>query len=245
MHGGRLRTRRGPALILGCLLLATGCAHRGERAVVGVPGAAQRGQASWYGRPFHGRRTASGEIYNMYDFTAAHKTLPFGTRVRVTRRDTGASVVVRINDRGPFVRNRIIDLSYAAAKKIGLDVDGVAPVRLKVLGRGVAAARHPKPRPAPVPRTAPAPHPVPRPAATMHSGCWWVQIGSFQDEDNARRAREVLRRDGERAVIAPGPHGFHRVRVGPFESRNAATKAQRSLTAAWPPAQVVSSCGGS
>jgi len=244
MDGARSLARRAPFLVLGCLLLASGCAHRGERAIVGVPGAVQTGLASWYGRPFHGRRTASGEIYNMYDLTAAHKTLPFGTRVRVTRRDTGASVVVRINDRGPFVANRIIDLSYAAAKKIGLDVDGVAPVRLRVLGHGATAARRHEPRPAPLPRTAPptAHHHAPTSPAAAPSGCWWVQVGSFRDVDNARRAREVLGRNGEPAIIAPGPRGFHRVRVGPFESRASAQAAQRHLQPAWPPAQVVSTC---
>ncbi|RKX71460.1 hypothetical protein DRP53_01395 [candidate division WOR-3 bacterium] len=93
------------------------------------------GKASWYGKEFHGKRTASGEIFNMYAFTAAHRTLPFGTKVRVTNLANGKSVVVKINDRGPFVRGRIIDLSYAAAKKIGLVRMGVAKVKIEVLGR--------------------------------------------------------------------------------------------------------------
>lgn len=83
-------------------------------------GAAQSGKASWYGPGFHGRRTASGEIFNTHSMTAAHKTLPFGTRVKVTSRATGRSVVVRINDRGPFVRGRIIDLSQASARALGM-----------------------------------------------------------------------------------------------------------------------------
>ena len=93
----------------------------------------QKGIASWYGPNFHGKHTSNGEIYNMYAFTAAHKTLPMNTIVKVTNLNNGKSVVVRINDRGPFVRGRIIDLSYIAAKKIGLDKTGTAPVKLRVL----------------------------------------------------------------------------------------------------------------
>jgi len=88
-------------------------------------------KASYYGGKYHGRLTASGERFNMHAMTAAHRSLPFGTRVRVTNLDNGKSVVVRINDRGPFVRGRVIDLSRAAAKKIGLT--GLAPVRVEVL----------------------------------------------------------------------------------------------------------------
>ncbi len=222
-------------LLLAPFLLPAGCAHRGAIPVRAVPGAVETGYASWYGKPFHGRRTASGEIYDMYDLTAAHKTLPFGTRVRVTRRDTGASVVVRINDRGPFVRGRIIDLSYAAAKRIGLDRDGVAPVRLAVLGGGVA----PPSRRA---RVRVPPPPPPAPPAARSTGCWWVQVGSFRDQDNALRARAVLEREGEPAVVTPGPSGFHRVRVGPYPTRRAAARERERIRGSWPPAQVVSSC---
>ncbi len=90
----------------------------------------ERGRASWYGEPFHGRRTASGEVFNMNDLTAAHKTLPFGTRLRVRNLATGQDVLVRINDRGPHVRGRIIDLSRAAAAQIGLLGTGTALVVL-------------------------------------------------------------------------------------------------------------------
>ncbi|MDW8110026.1 MAG: septal ring lytic transglycosylase RlpA family protein [Candidatus Bipolaricaulota bacterium] len=93
----------------------------------------QVGIASWYGEPFHGRRTSSGEIYDMHQLTAAHLTLPFGTIVRVTDLETGKSVVVRINDCGPYVQGRIIDLSFAAAEKLGMVRKGLAKVGLKVL----------------------------------------------------------------------------------------------------------------
>lgn len=92
------------------------------------------GTASWYGPGFNGRRTANGERYNMHALTAAHKTLPFGTKVKVTNRRTGKSVIVRINDRGPYVRSRVIDLSRTAARDIGLIATGTAPVTLEVLG---------------------------------------------------------------------------------------------------------------
>ena len=95
----------------------------------------QSGKASWYGGRFHGRKTASGETYNMNSLTAAHRSLPFGTRVRVTNTRTGSSVVVRINDRGPFIAGRIIDLSRAAASQIGLTSSGVAAVKVDVLGK--------------------------------------------------------------------------------------------------------------
>lgn len=94
------------------------------------------GIASYYGRGFHGRRTASGEVFDMYGLTAAHRTLPFGTRIRVTNLHNGRTVVVRVNDRGPFVKNRILDLSYAAAREIGIIATGTAKVKIKVLKWG-------------------------------------------------------------------------------------------------------------
>jgi rare lipoprotein A len=96
----------------------------------------QSGMASWYGGNFNGRKTANGEIYDMNEMTAAHKTLPFGTRVRVTNTRNGDSVDVRINDRGPYVGGRVIDLSRAAANDIGVTASGVAPVKLTILGKG-------------------------------------------------------------------------------------------------------------
>src|SRR6266404_1874144 len=93
----------------------------------------ETGIASWYGAPYHGRLSASGEIYDQQKLTAAHRTLPFGTRVRVRRLDRNGSIVVRINDRGPFVKSRIIDLSHAAAARLGMVGGGVAPVNLEVV----------------------------------------------------------------------------------------------------------------
>ncbi|CAA6809763.1 MAG: Rare lipoprotein A precursor [uncultured Sulfurovum sp.] len=95
----------------------------------------QIGKGSWYGKKFHGRKTANGERYNMYAYTAAHKTLPFGTVVKVTNLRNKRSVTVRINDRGPYIRGRIIDLSYLAAKKLGYVNKGVTKLKVKVLYR--------------------------------------------------------------------------------------------------------------
>jgi rare lipoprotein A len=111
------------------------------------PGYRMDGVASWYGHKFHGRPTASGETYNMNDLTAAHKTLPLGTLVKVTNMENHKEVVVRINDRGPFIDNRVIDLSLAAAKKIAMIGPGTASVRVSVLGKSdsVLALKRPAP----------------------------------------------------------------------------------------------------
>ena len=111
------------------VLLAAGCATARGRS----DGFDETGQASWYGGSHHGKRTASGETYDMNGLTAAHRTLPFGTWVSVTNLDNGRSVEVRINDRGPFVRGRVIDLSYAAAQRLGAVGPGVIHVRVKAV----------------------------------------------------------------------------------------------------------------
>src|SRR5574337_725253 len=120
-------------LVMGLVLAA--CA----RVTVTTPpvparlGLEETGNASWYGNPYHGRPTASGEIYDMRDLTAAHRTLPLGTRLMVTNLDTGQAVEVRVNDRGPFVEGRVLDLSYAAASVLGAIGRGLIPVRLRVI----------------------------------------------------------------------------------------------------------------
>lgn len=146
MTGGRSIAALAAAAALACG--AAGCGSRkpipapvpattptaGARAgTSGARGAVQEGLASWYGRKFHGRVTASGERYDMDRLTAAHRTLPFGTRVEVRNLRNGRSVVVRINDRGPFVAGRVIDLSRAAARALDMIEAGVVPVRLRVL----------------------------------------------------------------------------------------------------------------
>jgi rare lipoprotein A len=117
------------------VLLVMGCGGPAVRSTTPARlGWEQSGYASWYGVPYHGRTTANGEVYDMYKLTAAHPTLTMGTRIMVTNRETGRSVEVRINDRGPFKRGRILDLSYAAAQRLGGVGPGVIPVRLVVVG---------------------------------------------------------------------------------------------------------------
>ena len=124
---------------LGLLLAAAvgwGCASRRPPAtVLDLERYTEKGRASWYGEPYHGRATASGERYDMHAMTAAHRTLPFGTVVRVTNLENGRSVRLRITDRGPFKKGRIIDLSYAAAKKLNMIGPGVVKVRVEVVRR--------------------------------------------------------------------------------------------------------------
>jgi len=118
-----------------CAVLATGCATTGGRSgrAPDLTARTQVGMASYYGRKFHGRRTASGERFDMSEMTAAHPSLPFGTRVRVTNLTNGRSVVLRINDRGPFKRDRIIDVSRAAAKELAMIGPGTAKVRVEIV----------------------------------------------------------------------------------------------------------------
>lgn len=129
------RERRAVLALLSILLLSFlgGCATRHEVTPSRLPQDELAGLASWYGDPYHGRRTASGEVYDMDAMTAAHRTLPFNAHVRVQRTDTGRQVRVRINDRGPYVDGRVIDLSRGAARALGMERLGLAPVRLTVL----------------------------------------------------------------------------------------------------------------
>lgn len=152
------------------------------------------GVASWYGRPFDGRPTASGEIYDMEGMTAAHRTLPFGTLLRVLNLDNGRSTVVRVNDRGPFVRGRDIDLSHRAAREIDMLGPGTAHVRLTIV------------------ESAPAP-----------ASCWLVQLGAFSDRGNADAMVDRLARRGIETRVTEGPDGLYRVRTDTYASRDQAT----------------------
>jgi rare lipoprotein A len=162
----------------------------------------ERGVASWYGPTFHGGNTSSGEPYDMYAMTAAHKTLPLPCYARVTNLRNGKSVVVRINDRGPFVANRLIDLSYTAALRLDMIRDGTSLVEVRALSAAV---------PDELTRTAAQPPPA-----------LYLQAGAFADQQNAQRLLTRLQAAGfERAFIAlPLQTGAHlyRVRLGPIES---------------------------
>jgi rare lipoprotein A len=185
-------------------------------------GFVERGTASWYGPGFHAQATSLGETYDMYAMTAAHKTLPIPAYAEVTNLRNGRKVVVRINDRGPFVGDRIIDLSYTAAAKLDMLLQGTAPVEVRVISprAGPGSALPPiTPVAAPPPVTV-----VNAPAAsapTPNVPVMYIQAGVFADHENARRRVEVLLAAGiELASLdeTANPRAPHRVRVGPFAS---------------------------
>lgn len=156
-------------------------------------GYVEEGTASWYGPDFHGKLTSCGEIYDMNAMTSAHKILPMGTRLRVTNLRNQRSVVVRVNDRGPFVKSRIIDLSYAAAKQLDVVASGTAPVRIESIAGDSGAA--------------------------IVLGPYTVQVGAFTDPDNAYRlASQLEKRYGSSSVQLGWVKGilYHRVRVGRY-----------------------------
>jgi rare lipoprotein A len=194
------------------MLAASGCGgKRPVRANVPaapspVPGAyVEEGIASWYGLPFHGRRAANGEVYDMNQPTAAHRTLPFGSLVRVTNLDNGRQTEVRITDRGPFVQGRIIDLSFAAARAVDMVGAGLAHVRLQLLSLG----------------------PVP-----PGEGNFTVQVGAFTRRGNAERLRDRLMAYYAPIFIQDydAPNGyFYRVRVGRVPTQSAAEQLAAQL----------------
>ncbi len=185
-------------------------------------GFTERGLASWYGEKFHGRPTSSGEPYDMYKMTAAHKTLRLPTYVRVTNLDNGKSVVVRVNDRGPFVDDRIIDLSYAAAHKIDMTGRGTVPVEIEVVGpdETLTAGRDSASRGnrATGATSRSGSRARARPVSNAHWGeNVFVQVGAFRDADNAESIGARLRRAGLSAVSQTA-NGWTRVHVGPLAS---------------------------
>ncbi|HMI53920.1 MAG TPA: septal ring lytic transglycosylase RlpA family protein [Candidatus Saccharimonadales bacterium] len=184
-----------------------GSAKRKKTDSIPVPaGYTEQGEASWYGVPFHGRHASNGEIYDMYKLTAAHRTLPFETMVRVTNLNNGKTTTVRITDRGPFVDNRIIDLSFAAATEIESVGPGVVPVRIEILSPGIDPT----------------------------AGFFTVQVGAFRERANAERLK--LRLDANYSPIFIQqfdlPEGtFYRVRVGRVSGEDAATELGQQLRA--------------
>ncbi len=168
----------------------------------------QTGLASWYGRDFHGRRTSNGEIYNMYSMTAAHKTLPMNTMLLVKNLHNGRETVVRVNDRGPFIRGRIIDLSYKAAKKIGLVSEGVA--RVKIVALSEKRSSYPD----------------------FNSGEFYVQIGAFARKINAFKLQKRFTDAGHTTVIQKyyGPRSIlYRVQVYVGTTLQNAKRAEKAL----------------
>jgi rare lipoprotein A len=167
----------------------------------------ETGVASWYGEDFHGRKTANGEVYDMHAMTAAHRTLPFNTRVRVTNLDNGARTEVRINDRGPFVAGRIIDLSRSGAKELGMLGPGTARVAVEAAGFYPGAARSPE-------------------------GTYAIQVGAFLERDNAYRFRDELMKRHPRARVVlweTNSRRFYRVRLGSFRTEDEARRYSDTL----------------
>lgn len=203
-------------------------------------GFTQEGLASWYGTKFHGRRTSSGEPYDMYKMTAAHKELPLPSYVRVENIDNGRSVIVRVNDRGPFHDGRIIDLSYAAALKLGVVSTGTAPVKIEVLAPGAPSGERNR-------ASSAAGNSFPEAAVTSEEiknttspvqavppeDDWYVQLAAFSSEDNAMAFKIRLETSGLRPVqIAPDTAaGIFRVRLGPYPGKSAANETAMQLAA--------------
>jgi peptidoglycan lytic transglycosylase len=199
--------------------LAIGCA--GPRATLrpttAVVGAEERGLASWYGHPYHGRKTSSGEVYDMNAMTAAHRTLPFSTWLHVENLNNGRVVRVRVNDRGPWVDGRVVDVSHAAGLVLGIVGPGVAPVRLRVIAPPAGAAAPP---------------------------AFALQVGAFTDEAGALALQRTLSDAGvESRVVRAGDGGreLYRVRAaGTFPTRAAADAQAARLAARGHRAIVVS-----
>ncbi len=164
----------------------------------------QYGVASWYGGEFHGRPTSSGEIYDMYQLTCAHNTLPLGTTVMITNLENGRSVELKVNDRGPFVKERVIDLSYAAAQIIGMWEKGTAFVKVEVIG--------------------------PLIEQIQRFNC---QVGSFIDEVKAQKLADELRKSFENVYVTTVEtltEKYHRVRIGQFETQEAALNVAERIS---------------
>ena len=187
-----------------------------ERPEIGVPEAkadkiekretkvVQYGIASWYGNDFHGKPTSSGEIYDMYQLTCAHNTLALGTMVMVTNLENERSLELKVNDRGPFVKERIIDLSYAAARILGIWEKGTAFVKIEAVGPLIEEVQR-----------------------------FTVQVGSFVDETKAQNLAEELRKDFDNVhvtIMATSTQKYHRVRVGQFETKEPALGVAEKLS---------------
>ena len=182
----------------------------------------ERGVASWYGKKFHGRPTSSGEIYDMHEMTAAHKTLPLPTIVRVTHLGNGKSIVVKVNDRGPFIDKRIIDLSYAAARELDMIGTGTALVEVEALagpGERAKPSRTASSMPLMNDIDAPPASANPRPGADARPRLY-LQVGAFGNPINARQMRRTLEAKGLSNVVIRYDEGtspvIYRVRLGPI-----------------------------
>lgn len=191
----------------------------------------QRGIASWYGRRYHGQKTSSGEIYDMYAMTAAHPTLPIPSYVRVTNAASGKSVVVRVNDRGPFHSDRVIDLSYVGAYKLGYVQAGSAQVEIESVTAGSAGAVRPaSPPAAQAPAAAPAPVPA-QPPTTLpvasNAGGVYLQLGAFSMRDNAELFRAKVYKELawlNDPMQVDNQGGLYKLWLGPYPTQDDARR---------------------
>ena len=249
----RSRIHAGAVITAATLLATAGCARRSVARVPAPPpsvraGSIENGVASWYGAPYDGRRAASGEIYDMEQLTAAHRTLPFDTWVEVTNLSNRKRVDVRINDRGPFVDGRVIDLSYAAAREIDMLGPGTARVRLKVIApqaKAIAA------RPRPSTRSMPASQPSPSQLSTLPTTSAGSAAEGLCAPAGSESPPRVLR------VATPAPASTrasetsrstgetYAVQAGAFSSRERAAAFQVTLAEIFQDTRVVEPAGGS
>lgn len=200
MRSGSIWRRR-DIIMIAFLAVLAGCAHQYRPG----PGWVETGIASWYGEDFHGKPTAQGEPYNMYGISAAHKTIPLGSRVRVTNLLNGSEVVCLVNDRGPFVGDRIIDMSYGAARRLGMVDAGLARVRVEVLE-------------------------MPR---YYSGGRYTLQFGAFSSRENAARLAGLIQTRGYQPSIEQASvYGstVYRVRLGAFTTMDGAKNLMESFT---------------
>ncbi len=175
-------------------------------------GYTETGQASWYGKKFHGRQTSNQEVFDMYKLTAAHKTLPLPSYVEVTNLKNDKRIVVRVNDRGPFIGDRIIDLSYAAAKALGFVNDGIADVHIRVV-------KSPKDL-------------VSKP---IQQGLTYLQLGAFSDKNSAynlaKKVSQLLGIETFVTILSTQSGALHRVRIGPVQSESKVNQLINQITA--------------
>lgn len=188
------------------------CAPKKYPSVDYIPEGVKKGIASWYGAEFHGRPTASGEIYNMYDYTCAHREYPFGTKLRVINLKNNKDVVCTVNDRGPFILERDLDLSYVAAKQIDLIGTGIAEVLMEPVGRDLSYVKYVKYSPT--------------------SGLLTIQVGAFKEIENAQRLKQALSLKFRNVYITEKilkGDTFYRVRIGKFRDYNEAYNLAKSM----------------
>ena len=197
--------------LLVLLALLSACAHAPSEVTPPPEGKVFRAVTTWYGPGFNGRRTASGEVFDMDGMTAAHKTFPFGTRLKVTNPKNGKSVVVVVNDRGPFVAGRDLDLSKGAA--FAIEAYKMCEVDVEVLGRDMSYVREVKT------------------GALGRSGSYWVQVGAFKESKNAEGLARTLRSEGFTVQVATvtRDEALHVVRVGGYPDRSKAAAAREEL----------------